>query len=52
MSFTYNFKNIDIADHLKQIFDLLNITTKMKGIKYNYDFKDLPINFTTDPNRL
>ena len=52
MSFIFNFKKINIYEHMKQLFDLLNVTANMKGINYKYEHIDLPINFITDPNRL
>ena len=52
MSFIFNFKKININEHMKQVFDLLNVTANMKGINYKYEQIDLPINFITDTNRL
>lgn len=52
MSFIFNFKKINIYEHMRQVFDLLNVTANMKGINYKYEHIDLPINFNTDPNRL
>ena len=52
MSFIFNFKKINIYEHMKEVFDLLNVTANMKEINYKYEHIDLPINFNTDSNRL
>ena len=52
MSFMFNFKKINISDHMKQVFDLLSVTANMKGINFKYEFIDLPSYIHTDPNRL
>jgi len=52
MSFMFNFKKINIYEHIKQVFELLNINANMKEINYIFDYIDLPTHFNTDPVRL
>ena len=52
MSFMFNFQKINIYEHMKQVFELLNVNANMKEINYIYDYIDLPTYFNTDPVRL